>query len=98
MSSYWGVSNDVFDQSYRSLRTGVLVFGGFLVALGFMIFLFPKLIAFLLASFILLVGLSLLAAGIRIWMWKNSPRPFEWRQSSTRNSDADRESITFIFR
>ena len=35
---------DIFDEGYKTLQKGILLFGGSLVALAILIFLFPALI------------------------------------------------------
>ena len=45
---------DIFDEGYQSLQRGILIFGGSLVALAILFFMFPALIGFIFAAFILL--------------------------------------------
>jgi len=54
---------DIFDEGYKSLQKGILLFGGSLVALAILIFMFPALIGFIFAGFILFIGAVVLAVG-----------------------------------
>ncbi len=104
MMNYWGHSDDIFDQGYKALRKGVLLFGLFFTALGIMIFMFPKLIAYMVAFFILSVGIFGLMLGYRIWKLRNQARPFDWEneplktQVEVENPASYRRTITFILR
>ncbi len=59
--------NRIFYESRQALRNSLLTLGAVLVTMGVLVFLFPQLIAFLLAAFILFVGVSLLVAGVKVW-------------------------------
>ena len=61
---------DIFDEGYRSLQKGLLLFGGSLVVLAILIFMFPALIGFMFAAFILLAGAAVLAVGWKVWQFK----------------------------
>ena len=61
---------DILDEGYKSLQKGILLFGGSLVALGILIFMFPALIGFMFAAFILFVGVLFLAVAWKIWRFK----------------------------
>ncbi|MFQ5449412.1 MAG: hypothetical protein ACE5E9_02220 [Nitrospinaceae bacterium] len=104
MTSYWGSSNDLFDEGYKALRGGILLIGVSLTLLGVLIFLFPNLMAFIFASFFLFVGVSALVLGYKIWKLKNQVRPFEWSEgwnADTMNGGTagySRKTITFIMR
>ncbi len=105
MSHNWGHSNDIIDQGYKSLRRGVFFTGAFLTALAVLIFVFPTLIAFLIAFFILFAGVSALVLSYRIWKLKDQPRPIEWvdeMDDPPFQQDApgrvQRRRITFIMR
>ncbi len=104
MTHYWGHSNDIFDSGYKAFRKGILLFGGFLTILGILIFLFPKLIAFIFASFILFAGISVLMVAYRIWKLQKQVRPFEWEETdldTVVHRDPSRQygkTITFIVR
>jgi len=104
MMNYWGHSDDIFDQGYKTLRKGVLLFGLFFTALGIMIFMFPKLIAYIFAFFILTAGIFGLLLGYRIWKLRNQARPFDWvddplkSQVDVETPASHRRTITFIMR
>ena len=104
MMNHWGHSDDIFDQGYKALRKGVLLFGLFFTALGILIFLFPKLIAYIFAFFILTAGIFGLLLGYRIWKLRNQARPFDWQNESFKNPvdvetpASHRRTITFIMR
>ena len=75
---------DIFEEGYKSLQRGLLIFGGSLVALAILIFLFPALIGFIFAGFILFIGAVFLTVGWKIWRFKRQldssgegPRPFK---------------------
>ena len=61
---------DIFEEGYKSLQRGLLIFGGSLVALAILIFMFPALIGFIFAAFILFVGAAILAAGWKVRRFK----------------------------
>ena len=61
---------DIFDEGYKSLQKGILLFGGSLVVLAILIFMFPALIGFIFATFILLGGAAVLAVGWKVWRFK----------------------------
>ena len=61
---------DIFDEGYKSLQKGILIFGGSLVALAILIFMFPALIGFIFAAFILFVGAAILTVGWKVWRFK----------------------------
>ena len=63
-------NKDIFDEGYKSLQKGILVFGGSLVALAILIFMFPALIGFIFATFILLAGAAILTVGWKVWRFK----------------------------
>jgi len=104
MTNYWGHSDDIFDQGYNALKRGILLFGGFLTVLGVLIFLFPKLIAYIFAFFILVTGVSALILGYRVWKLQNQVRPFEWEKEpfkthfKVETPHQYRRTITFVVR
>ena len=104
MMNHWGHSNDIFDQGYKTLRKGALLFGLFFTALGILIFIFPKLIAYMFAFFILTAGIIGLHLGYRIWKLRNQARPFDWKNEPFQTSinvetpESHRRTITFIMR
>ena len=61
---------DIFEEGYKSLQRGLLIFGGSLVVLGILIFMFPALIGFIFAAFILFVGAVFLTVGWKVWRFK----------------------------
>lgn len=61
---------DIFDEGYKSLQRGILIFGGSLVALAILIFMFPALIGFIFAAFILFAGAAILSVGWKVWRFK----------------------------
>ncbi len=63
-------NKDIFDEGYKSLQKGLLIFGGSLVALAILIFMFPALIGFIFAAFIMLAGAAVLAVGWKVWRFK----------------------------
>lgn len=104
MINTWGHSNDIFDQGYKALRKGILLIGAFFTGLGVLIFMFPKLIAFIFAFFILFTGISALMFGYRIWKLQNQARPFDWEEEPLKthieveSPESYRRTITFIVR
>ncbi|MCZ6513470.1 MAG: hypothetical protein O6857_06030 [Nitrospinae bacterium] len=63
-------NRDIFHEGYQSLQKGILLFGGSLVVLAILIFMFPALIGFIFATFILLGGAAILAVGYKVWRLK----------------------------
>ncbi len=63
-------NKDIFNEGYKSLQKGILLFGGSLVALAILIFMFPALIGFIFAAFILVAGTTILAVGWKVWRFK----------------------------
>ena len=63
-------NRDIFHEGYKSLQKGILLFGGSLVVLAILIFMFPALIGFIFATFILLGGAAVLAVGYKVWRLK----------------------------
>jgi len=59
-------NKDIFDEGYKSLQKGILLFGGSLVVLAILIFLFPALIGYMFAAFILFAGAVVLAVGWKV--------------------------------
>ena len=77
-------NKDIFEEGYKSLQKGILIFGGSLVALAIMIFIFPALIGYMFAGFILFFGAAILAVGWKVWRFKKhlsdsseGPKPFK---------------------
>jgi hypothetical protein len=63
-------NKDIFNEGYKSLQKGILLFGGSLVALAILIFMFPALIGFIFAAFILFAGATILAVGWKVRQFK----------------------------
>ncbi len=66
----FGKSRYIFNESYRSLMEGILLLGGSLVVLGILIFMFPQLIGFMFATFILAAGAVVLYWAYNFWKFK----------------------------
>ncbi len=104
MKQHWGYTNDIFDQGYKALRNSTFLFSAVMIGLGILIFMFPQLIAFMIAAFILFLGVSALVIGYKIWKLKNTARPFEWEEEQVfepEDVEGHRHSqkrITFIMR
>ena len=74
-------NRDIFDEGYKSLQKGILLFGGSLVVLAILIFTFPALIGFIFATFILLAGAAILTVGYKVWrIKKRLGASEEWSQ------------------
>lgn len=63
-------NKDIFEEGYKSLQWGLWLFGGSLVALAILIFVFPALIGYMFAGFILFFGAVILAVGWKMWRFK----------------------------
>ncbi len=77
-------NKDIFEEGYKSLQRGLWVFGGSLVVLAVLIFMFPALIGYIFAAFILFAGTAILAVGWKVWRFKKrlessgkEPEPFK---------------------
>lgn len=68
---------DTFTEGYRSLNGGLLIFGLSLVTFAVLIFLFPALIGFLFAAFILMAGAAVLIAAWKMYRFKERLKTFE---------------------
>ncbi len=71
---------DLFTEGYKTFQSGVLIFGGALVALAVLIFIFPALIGFLIATLILLAGGLFLTLGYQAWRLKKYIEPLDFRR------------------
>ncbi len=80
MYGTWNFSDNLFTQGHKSLTRGLVLFGAFLVALAVMIFLFPALIGFIFAAFILLAVLFALFTGYKIWKLRDRIQTGEWME------------------
>ncbi|MCH8931597.1 MAG: hypothetical protein IH923_00835 [Nitrospinae bacterium] len=75
---------NIFEEGYQSLQRGILIFGGSLVALAILFFMFPALIGFIFAAFILLAGTAVLTVGWKVWRFKQHlGRSEEWAKPMT---------------
>jgi hypothetical protein len=63
-------NKDIFEEGYKSLQKGIVLFGGSLVVLAILIFLFPALIGYMFAAFILFAGAAILTVGWKVWRVK----------------------------
>jgi hypothetical protein len=63
-------NKDIFEEGYKSLQRSLWIFGGSLVALAILIFVFPALIGYMFAGFILFAGAAILAVGWKVWRFK----------------------------
>ncbi len=77
-------NKDIFEEGYKSLQRGLWLFGGSLVALAILIFVFPALIGYMFAGFILFFGAVILDVGWKMWRFKKhlsesgeGPKPFK---------------------
>lgn len=61
------VSDKFISQGYRNLTRGSFIFGGILFLLALLIFAYPALVAYFIASVILLAGISILAVAWKLW-------------------------------
>lgn len=66
----FGKSRDIFNESYRSLMEGIPLLGGSLVVLGILTFMFPQLIGFMSAAFILVAEAVVLYWAYQFWKFK----------------------------
>ena len=67
MPIFYGETKEKFEDSFRVLLRGIILFGSFMVMLGLLIFVFPILIGFLFVGFILFAGVASLYAGYKVW-------------------------------
>lgn len=63
-------SRDIFLDGYKALLRWIWIFGGTMVLLGLLIFLFPALIGFMIAGVILFVGMVALYWGYHVWKFR----------------------------
>jgi len=70
MYTHHSNSKDIFEEGYKTLQKGILLFGGSLVVLAILIFLFPALIGYMFAAFILLAGAAVLTVSWKVWRLK----------------------------
>ena len=80
MFSHFNQPKDFFSEGYQTLQRGVLFFGGSLVALAILIFVFPALIGFLIATLILLAGGMFLILGYQARRLKKHIETFDFQR------------------
>ena len=68
---------DLFSEGYKTFQRGIFIFGGSLVTLAILIFIFPALIGFLIATLILLAGAMVLIMGYQAWRFKKHIETFD---------------------
>ncbi len=92
-------SNSLFTKGHRTITLGSVISGTILVLLGILIFVYPTLIAYFIATVILFVGLSILFLSWKLWKFRNeianlgglNDELFNFRSSGIRRSH-----ITFV--
>ena len=92
-------SNSLFTKVPRAMTLGTVISGTILFFLGILIFAYPTLIAYFIATVILFAGLSVLFISWKLWKFRNeiaklgglNGEPFNLSSSGMRSS-----YITFI--
>ena len=85
-----------FSQGHKTLTWGTFVFGGTLFLLAVLIFAYPALIAYFFAGAILLTGISVLAASLKLWRFsKDISRIEHWRKPDDNNSEYQSHTTQF---
>ena len=64
-------SNSLFTKVPRAMTLGTVISGTILFFLGILIFAYPTLIAYCIATAILFVGLSVVFVGCKLWKFRN---------------------------
>ena len=64
-------SNSLFTKGHRSITLGSVIFGAILFLLGILIFVYPTLIAYFIATVILFAGISVLFISWKLWKFRN---------------------------
>ena len=64
-------SNSLFTKGYRTITLGTVISGIILFLLGILIFVYPKLIAYFIATVILFAGLSVVYVSWKLWRFRN---------------------------
>jgi len=77
MINFYGDGNSVFEESFKVVSRGIVLFGASLVVLGLSIFLFPAVIGFLIAAFVLFMGIISLYAGYKVWKFRKHTSEWE---------------------
>jgi len=77
MTNFYSNGNNLFEEGFKAVSRGIVLFGASLVALGLAIFLFPAVIGFLIAAFVLFVGVVALYAGYKVWRFRKHAAEWE---------------------
>ena len=64
-------SNSLYTKGHRTITLGTVLSGAILFSLGILIFAYPTLIAYFIATVILFTGLSALFVGWKLWKFRN---------------------------
>ena len=70
-------SNSLFTKGHRTITLGTVLTGAILFSLSILIFVYPTLIAYFIATVILFTGLSALLVGWKLWKFKNKIAEFD---------------------
>ncbi len=92
-------SNSLFTKGHRSITLGSVIFGAILFLLGILIFVYPTLIAYFIATVILFAGISVLFISWKLWKFRNEIAKLGGLNDETfnfRSSGMRRSHITFI--
>ena len=91
---------DSLFEGQRTFSKSLLLLGAALMALAALIFMFPELIAFLFAGFILFAGVSILLAGARAYRSKQwtAESPLPYASFEERRTPRYRRTFTYIVR
>ena len=92
-------SNSLFTKGHRTITLGTVLLGGILFFLGILIFAFPTLIAYFIATVILFAGLSVLFLSWKLWKFKNKIAEFDKLDQEPfhyRSPGMGRSHITYI--
>ena len=87
-------SNSIFTKGHRTVTLGTVISGTVLFFFGILFFVYPKLIAYFIATVILFVGLSVLFLSWKIWKFRSeianlgglNDELFNFRSSGMRRS------------
>ncbi|MFQ5673984.1 MAG: hypothetical protein ACE5G9_12930 [Nitrospinales bacterium] len=77
MTNFYGNGNSIFEEGFKAVSRGIVLFGASLVVLGLAIFFFPAVIGFLIAAFVLFVGIASLYAGYKVWKFRKQVSEWE---------------------
>ena len=70
-------SNSLVTKGHRTVTLGAVLSGAILFFLGILIFAYPTLIAYFIATVILFTGLSALFVGWKLWKFRNKIAEFD---------------------